>query len=342
MKKAAVIGFTTLAGVSLVFTGCSSSSSPASNSSTQGQSTAATILKVGYPTAENSPVDLAAHKWADSVNQDTNGKVKIELYPNSQLGGEAQMMQNLKIDALDMGIIGDLAFSQYAPDYAGLSMPYLFNNLDQVHKVFAGPIGQDISKEFQKNLNAQVLGWWDRGPRELTANKEIKTPDDLKGLKLRVPEIPIIVDSWKALGANPTPMSFDQLFNALQQHVIDAQENPLDLIYTSKFNEVQKDVMLTDHMLVPFIVFINNDKLNSLPQDTQKILKDDAVKAGTYENDLTAKSLEDYKQKLTAAGMKVVPVDQSLFIKKLSDAKVADKYADKWAPNLLQKIQDTK
>jgi TRAP-type transport system periplasmic protein len=354
MKKTVASSLTLLLSVS-VFAGCSSSkpaeptNSKPAKSDTAAPAAAkpegkpdANVLKVGYLNAADSPVDMGAKKFAELVDKGTNGKVKVEIYNNGVLGGEKKMLDTMKFGALDMVITGDAAFAMYTPKYAGLSTPYLFRDQEHLTKVLAGDIGKEIAEEFHKGLNSTVLDYWDRSPRNLTANKEIKEPKDLKGLKLRVPEIPNIVDSWSALGANPTPMAFSELFTALDQKVVDGQENPVDLIYTSKFYEVQKYMMQTEHLIAPFIFLVNDKKLTSFPQDVQKVIKDAAVEAGKYEKDITKKSELDYIEKCKQAGMKVVQVDKTLFAKKLEEANVEAKYADQWAPNLLKRIRDVK
>jgi tripartite ATP-independent transporter DctP family solute receptor len=230
----------------------------------------------------------------------------------------------------------------FAPQYAGLALPYLFRDVDHLHKVLYGEVGNEIKQEFTKNANSTLLDWWDRSPRNLTARKEIKTPDDLKGVKLRTPEIPITLDSWKALGANPTPLAFTELFTALEQKVVDGQENPVDIIYTSKFQEVQSHIMRTEHSISTYSLMINDKKLASFPADVQKVIKDASVEAGNFEKQLTKQSEEQYFKSLKDAGMKVIDVDKSLFAKKIEDSKVEDKYAKDWAPNLLKRIRDVK
>ncbi len=241
-----------------------------------------------------------------------------------------------------MTIVGDIVFSTFAPEYGGLAQPYLFRDQEHLRKVLDGEIGKEINEQISKNAGATVLGWWDRSPRNLTARKEIKTPEDLGGMKLRTPEIANILDSWKALGANPTPMAFTELFTALEQKVVDGQENPVDLVYTNKFYEVQTHIMKTEHLIAPFVLMVNSKKLESLPPDLQKAIKDAAVEAGKFQSEVTKKSEQEYFKKLQEAGMKVVEVDKTLFAKKLEASKVEEKYAEKWAPDLLKRVREVK
>lgn len=325
----------------IVFTGYTSSASaqPATNKPPDQKET---VLKLANVNPKDSPVGQGADKFAELVAKGTNGKVKVVVFHGGTLGGERQTLDSMKFGAIEMTIVGDIVFPAFAPRYTGLSTPYLFRNVEHLHKVLQGDIGNEINEEINKNANSTVLDWWDRSPRNLTARKEIKIPEDLAGLKLRTPEIPIFLDSWKALGATPTPMSFTELFTALEQKVIDGQENPVDLIYTNKFNEVQSHLMMTEHLFGSYVMLINTKKLKSFSPDVQKAIKDAALEAGKYEQDINKKSEQGFFKKLQEAGMKIVEVDKSLFAKKLEAAKVEEKYIDKWAPNLLKRVRDVK
>jgi tripartite ATP-independent transporter DctP family solute receptor len=353
MKKAITGSFALLVSMSMIFAGCgggggSNTKTTAQPAPPQPQQAApaadqkATVFKLAHVNPKDSPVGQGAHKFAELVDKGTNGKVKIEVYDNGTLGGEKQTLDSMKFGAVEMTIVGDIVFSTFAPEYGGLATPYLFRDNNHLRKVLEGDIGKEIDDKISKNAGSTVLSWWDRSPRNLTARKEIKTPEALAGMKLRTPEIANILDSWKALGANPTPMAFTELFTALEQKVVDGQENPVDLVYTNKFNEVQSHIMKTEHLIAPFVLMVNSKKLEALPADAQKVIKDAAKEAEKYEADLTKKSEDDYFKKLQDAGMKVVEVDKALFAKKLEAAKVEEKYADKWAPDLLKRIRDVK
>jgi tripartite ATP-independent transporter DctP family solute receptor len=331
MKKALTGSFAFLLSISAIFSG------PASSADEK-----ATVFKLAHVNPKTSPVGQGADKFAELVAKGTNGKVKIDVYHGGTLGPEKQVLDSLKFGAVEMTVVGDIVFSAFAPEYGGLATPYLFRDAEHLRKVLRGDIGKEINARISTNAKCTVLSWWDRSPRNLTARKEIKTPEALAGMKLRTPEIANILDSWKALGANPTPMAFTELFTALEQKVVDGQENPVDLIYTSKFNEVQSHLMKTEHMIAPYVLMANSNKLERMPQDVQKAIKDAAVEAGKFVQEVTQKTEQEYFKKLQESGMKIVEVDKSLFAKKLEAAKVEEKYADKWAPNLLKRIRDVK
>jgi tripartite ATP-independent transporter DctP family solute receptor len=329
MTKVISISFAFLLSIGICFSGSNSYADEPT-----------TVFKLAHVNPKASPVGQGAEKFSELVAKATSGKVKITVYHDGILGPEKQVLDGLKYGAIEMTIVGDIVFSAFAPEYGGLATPYLFRDSEHLRKVLRGDIGKEINAAISKNAKCTVLSWWDRSPRNLTARKEIKTPEALNGMKLRTPEIANILDSWRALGANPTPMAFTELFSALETKVVDGQENPVDLIYTSKFNEVQSHLMKTEHLIAPYVLMVNSSKLEKLPQDLQNAIKAAALEAGMFEQEVTQRTEQEYFKKLQEAGMKIVEVDKSLFAKKLEAAKVEDKYADKWAPNLLKRIRE--
>lgn len=329
--------------LALVFYGCSSGSTDSNNdnaSNDETNSAEEVTLKVGYMFGPDSAVDEGAKKFAELVDEKSDGQVKIDLYNNGTLGGDREMMESMQTGMIDMTIIGDTAISMFAPEYEGIITPYVIRDIDHLHNVLASEIGAELEEEFLNNLDSTVLDWWDRNPRNLTANKAVETPDDLKGLKLRVPEIPVFIDAWKELGANPTPVSGEELFSALESGVVDGQENPLDAIYTHNMYEVQSHVMLTEHVIAPIMVFIGNKTLDGLSEDVQNIIREAAVEAGEFQRQLVKDLDDEYIEKLEEVGTTIVEIDKELFAEKLMEANLEENYADKWKPNLIQDISE--
>lgn len=146
-------------------------------------------IQIGYVNAEDSPVDQGANKFKELIEERTDGQVTVDIFPNSQLGGERDMLEGMEVGTIDMVITGDAAFGMFAPEYEGLSLPFLVADTDHLDRVVYGEIGDEISEAFLASLNSRTLDFWHRGPRNLTANEEKLTPDDLDGMRLRVPEI---------------------------------------------------------------------------------------------------------------------------------------------------------
>jgi len=322
--------------VSLV--GCGSSKTAA----TGDKSVKKTVIKMGYIFNTGGPADENAKFFKKLVEERSKGQLEIQLFPSSQLGNEGDMIDGITIGSVDMALTGDGPINMFVPEYAALNMPYAFRDLEHLQKVLNGPIGKEISDKIVEKKGARVLDWWTRGPRYLTANKEIKSPDDLKGIKMRVPELTVYTEAWKAMGAIPTPITFAELYSSLQQHVVDAQENPLELIYTSSFFETQKYLMKTKHVYGPYMLFISDKIMKSLPEDLQKIVTDSAKEAGQQEMKDTLKAEDKFLADLKAKGMTIVDVDANLFSDKIKDVPARLEKELKWKPGLYQAILDTK
>jgi tripartite ATP-independent transporter DctP family solute receptor len=201
-----------------------------------------------------------------------------------------------------------------------MAVPYLFRDADHMRKAVEGDVGKQIEQQITERTGLVPIAWFERGPRELTSNRPIKTPDDLDGLRIRVPNVPLFVDTWEALGARPTPMAFSEVFTSLQQNTIEAQENPLSLIESASFNEVQQYVDMTDHVRSWIYVVIGKQKLESMPDDLQSVVRDAASEMQSYEEGLFVDDQKRLEQALKDKGMKFVDVDQEAFAKKARPA----------------------
>lgn len=294
----------------LVLSGCGTNSP---STATNGSQTTPIELKLGHGSATDNPRHIAAEKFADLVKQKTNGKVIVKVFPNEVLGSEPQMVDAVKLGTLDMALADTGTFASMAPKMADINLPYLFKDYDTAYKVLDGPIGQEMAQPLEAN-NIRLLAYWENGFREITNSKHpINSPADLSGLKMRVPEIPVSVGTFKALGTNPTPMAFGQLYTALQSKVVDGQENPLTNIYASKFFEVQKYLTLSNHQYSALPLIINKQKWDSLSPDLQKAIQDAANEARDYHRQLVQKQAKDLAQTLQDKGMVINTPDQKPF-----------------------------
>ena len=183
---------------------------------------------------------LAAEEFAKKVAQKTGNAVQIDLFPAGQLGNDPKVMEGVKLGTIDMGMTGNPFFTSFSPELNVFDLPYLFRDFDHVYKVLDGPIGAEMRLHLEKH-GFKVLGGLEIGFRNVTNNKRpIKTPDDLKGLKLRTTPNPAHLQAFRLLGADPVPMPFTEVYLALKTGAVDGQENPIAHIYASKFHEVQK------------------------------------------------------------------------------------------------------
>ncbi|MDN5844503.1 MAG: TRAP transporter substrate-binding protein [Alcaligenaceae bacterium] len=296
-------------------------------------------LKIGYIVSVDSEVDKGAKKFKELLESSTGGAVQVNLFPNAQLGGEVDMLKSLKSGVVDVVIAGDGILAPFLSEYQGLVLPFLIKDYDHMDRVYNGEIGQEINDILMTKVNGRVMGFWHRGPKSLTANKPITTPKDLEGLKLRVVPTPLVVAAWKALGASTTPMNFEELFVALQLGTVDAQDNPLDLIYAANFYEVQDYVSLTKDTYTPWAFIINNKLYESFPADIRAKVDDAFKAAGEYQNVLVDESGDKYTKLLKEKNMKFIEPDRELFKNTLADSGVLDEFKGKMAPNLFERIR---
>jgi tripartite ATP-independent transporter DctP family solute receptor len=294
-------------------------------------------LAFALHTAPGGPDHAAVQKFKEMVESKSKNRLKVNIFPGAQLGGERDNLEQLKQGEVALTQSGDLTISLYAPEYGALIVPFVFPNVEAVFKAWDGWMGKEIRKAAMAKGKVHIVGIQRRGSRMLTAKKEIRTPDDLKGVKLRVPEIPDWVTVWKEMGALPTVVAWPEVFGALQTGVVDAQENPLYLIYTTKLYEVQSHVMLTAHVHACFHWLMSDKVLSSLPKDLQEIVLNSAKEAAAYGDRITKEQEEDFKKKLAEKGMKVVAVDIKPFMAKAQPA--IDKIRQKWAKGVFEEVQ---
>src|ERR1700693_3762087 len=231
-------------------------------------------LKLGYILSAHSQLGAGAAVFADEIAKRTEGRYRIEQYPNSALGGELEMLKAVQLGTVDLAFITGAPLPNYMPDIGVFNIPFLFRDLTHAHAALDGPIGQSYLAKFrEKGLVA--LAWGENGMRHITNSKrEIRSPEDLKGLKLRLPQSEVMLVGFKALGADASPLPFPQLYGALQSGQFDGQENPIAPIQSSKFNQVQKYLTLTGHVYDPAILFMSIDDFDALSaEDKQSFIE---------------------------------------------------------------------
>lgn len=269
-------------------------------------------LRFGHLANEQNIWHQAAEKFREEVEANSEGRIEVLLFPNEQLGSELDVINSIQLGTADMTITGE-SLQNWAPKAAMMAVPYAFRDSEHMRAAVNGEIGEEIEAQVIERTNLVPLTWFERGPRELTANRAIRTPDDLDGLRLRVPNVPLFVDTWEAMGARPTPMAFSEVFTALQQNTIEGQENPLSLIESASLNEVQDYVNMTGHVRSWIYVVIGRNQLERMPDDLQQVVRDAAEVMQAYEADLFVEDQERLEQALTERGMEFVEVDQEAF-----------------------------
>lgn len=307
------------------------------NGEEASESKESVTLKLGHALPADHTVDKASKRFAEIVKEKTEGAVNIEVFPASQLGNEREMLEQLSIGAQDMGVLVAGAHSSLLPEYGITSLVYAFRDIEHAKNVMQGEIGEELADKLLEKHNIRILDpYWYYGTRHLTANKEIKTKAELKGHKIRVPELEIQVEGLKAMGADAAPVDFNELYMALQTGIVDGQENPATTIQSSAFEEVQDYLMLTGHITSNFMVSISDPVFSKLTEEQQTILIESAKEAGLYNNEQTISEEEDAIKKLEEKGMTIVEVDKVNFAE--AGREVSKKYKDDWG-DLYERIQ---
>jgi len=297
-------------------------------------------LKLGHAVAPEHPYHLGAVKFAELVAQRTGNKVKIDVYPSTQLGNERDMVEGLQLGTIDLVVTSTGPLGGFVPKMFVVDLPFLFRDREHAYKVLDGPIGKEIFEAFSAK-GIKGLAFWENGFRQITNNvRPIEKPEDLKGIKIRTMENKVHLASFRAFGASPTPMAWSEVYMALQQKTIDAQENPIAIIYYQKIYEVQKYLALTGHFYSPTPLLMSLKAYHALPKDIQKIMDDAAIECATYERNLLRDSEAKQIAELKAKGMQVTTPNKKPF--QDAAAPVYKEFESQFGKDMIDKIIATK
>jgi tripartite ATP-independent transporter DctP family solute receptor len=240
---------------------------------------AQTVLKIGYTPVKDSHYGVGATVFCDGIAKGTNNRYTCQHFPSSALGGEREMIEAVQLGTQDLTNVSTGALGNFVPETKIVDIPFLFRDYDHARKVMDGPIGQDILKKMPaKGLIG--LAWTENGFRHMTNNKRpINTAADAAGLKVRTMENKVHMEGYKSFGLLPTPMAFPELFSALQQGTVDGQENPIPVILSSKFAQVQKHLSLTGHVYSPAVLLVSARVWDKLSDADKKVFVDAAKTA---------------------------------------------------------------
>lgn len=298
------------------------------------------VIKLAHGAEPTEPTHKGALYLAKKMEERTNGAVKVQVYPSEQLGSERDIIEATKVGAIQMFFSSPGSIGVFQPDVQIFNGPFVWKDWEEAKRIMRGPFGQKIYAKLEKEHGLIILDpTWYWGWRHLTTrNTPIRRPADTKGLKIRAPNIPIFVETIKAMGASPTPIDFSEVYTALQQGVVDGQENPIPTIWAKKFFEVQKYVMLTGHMLQSNSMAVNGKFFGSLPAEYRKILKEEALAAGEHATELQQGEENSLIAQIEKAGTQIIrDVDREAFRK--ATEGVYDLFKDKWTPGLYQDLR---
>jgi C4-dicarboxylate-binding protein DctP len=262
----------------------------------------AIVIKFSHVVAPNTPKGKAAQKFKELAETYTAGRVKVELYPNSQLYKDREEMEALQLGAVQM-----LApsLSKFGPlgvrEFEAFDLPYAFPNKETLYRVMDGDIGKKLFTKLEAK-NIVGLAYWDNGFKQMSANKPLRTLEDFRGLKMRIQSSKVLDAQMRALGASPQVMAFSEVYTALQQGVVDGTENPVSNFYTQKMHEVQKHMTISDHGYLGYAVITNKKFWDGLPKDIRGELERAMKEATVYERDIAQKENDESLAKVRAAG----------------------------------------
>lgn len=289
----------------------------------------------GYPTV------VAVENMGKKLETATNGRIKMQMFPGAVLGQEKEVVEQTQIGAIQIARISLGVVGPVAPDVDVFNMPFVFRDITHMRKVIDGPIGDELlAKVTASPARLVALGWMDGGARSLYTKKLVKTPADLKGVKVRMMGNPLFVDTMNAMGGNGISMAYGEVFSALQTGVIDgAENNPPSMFTSNHYTTGAKYYAQTNHLIIPEILVMSKVTWDKLTPADQALVKKMGREAQLDQRVLWDKSVEEYSAKLKAAGVEFVPVDQKLFFD--ATAPVRAKYGVKFA-DLMKRIDATK
>jgi tripartite ATP-independent transporter DctP family solute receptor len=299
-------------------------------------------LKLGHQNNPGHSIHEGAVRFAELVNEKTNGEVTIEVFPSAQLGGLNQLWTGIKIGSLEMaGSLVPAVGADLVPGLTVFDAPYAFKDLEHFHKVSRGPIAERLNEDLIEKAGVRILFYQTFGIRNLTANKAIYNPEDLAGMKVRAVTLPVFLATVEGLGATPTPLDFSEVYQGLRTGIVDGQENPVSTIHSAKLYEVQDYLMLTQHIFGIVAVMINEGVYQSLSPEAQAAMQEAALEAADYADGLAMKEEAELKEKLREAGMTIIGPDDGLDLEAFRtrvQESVYPKFAEQWG-EILPEVQ---
>lgn len=265
-------------------------------------------LKFAFQNNKGHPQEMGAQKFAELVAARSGGKIKVKLFPGGQLGGDVQTISAVQGGTIEVSVLNSGILQSLSKEFAVFDFPFLFANPQEADAVTDGAFGQGLHAKLAPR-GLVGLGYWDLGFRNITNSKHpITRVEDIAGLKLRVIQSPIYVDIFTALGANPTPLAWPEVYSALEQKAVDGQENPNTTIRTAKLNEVQKHLSQTRHVYNPQSLIFSKKLWDTLSADERKIISDAAAEATAYQRQVSRQQANEALEDLKKAGMQVTEI----------------------------------
>lgn len=297
------------------------------------------VMKVAVATAPDRSLTKGLYEFERIVEEETNGTIDVEVYPDGQLGGDLQVFEGLKMGSIEASTMSTGPIASFAPKLNVLDLPFLFKDTATAHAILDGEIGEELLQELE-GTGVIGLNYWENGYRHLTNSvREVKTASDVAGLKIRTLENDLHIDIWEALGAVPTPMAYTELFTALEQRVVDGQENPVGNVISNKMYEVQKYLTKTGHVYNASPFLVSETFWNQLTSEEQEIIRKAAEQAKIYQRELNAEEDATAFDQLIEEGMIIIELteeDRQTFVEAVQ--VVYEKYKDDFGKDLVNRL----
>ena len=299
---------------------------------------AQTELKFAHTQPTSDTHHLATEFFAERVGEMTDGAIEISIHPAGELGNDPTVLEGVRLGTIDIGQTGNPFYTRFEPKLNVLDLPFLFGDYDHVYSVVDGEVGEELLAGLERH-GMKGLAFWEIGFRKITNSvRPISTPDDLAGLKIRTTPNPAHVQAFEIWGANPTPMAFTEVYMALETGAVDGQENPVNIIRSNRFQEVQDYLSFTDHAYTVSIVSMNLSKFESLPEDHQEALLTAAKEAAVYQRELNRDQDDEGLADIQEAGVEVIEeVDRDAF-REAVFGEVSATYVEEHGSDILDAI----
>lgn len=298
------------------------------------------VMRIGTIQSTEHPYQKGLEKFRELVKQKTNGEIEVRIFPMAQLGSGPTQIQSVKLGTLESFVEGIGMYANLVGEYAIFTTAYVFDREDVI-KVLDGPIGRTLNDDLVKKHGIRMLCTnWERGPRHLLSVRPVLTVADVKGLKLRVPQDVTFLVAWKMLGASPTPINMGEVYLALQQGIVEAEENPLETHYTMKFYEAAKHLSLTAHIIENAGFSVNEKWYQSLTKAQMNALSEAAKEAGKVNNELTTNLEGTYRKKMEDEGVKFHTIDRAAFRAACKDAPIQIEATGLWKKGFYNSVLD--
>lgn len=297
--------------------------------------------RLGYVPTEDHPVGQASRHFAKLVEEKSGGRITIETFGNGVLGSEPEMQASVQAGFIDIMVGPTPNLVGVVPEFMIYDLPFFYKDFAAVDAVMDGAVGERLFSLLEEKTGIAGLAWWDNGFRHMTnAIRAVNTVEDMAGLNIRVIPNPLFIATWSALGTNPTPLPWPELYAALENRAVDGQETPYALIYTARFYEVQSHLAKTGHVYTPFVLLASKKWFGSLSDEDKALVMEAAKESATFQREVSRKSAEDLEQELVAKGFKIThPTPEALAAMRERVAPVVEEYSEKIGVDVVEEAR---